>query len=90
VEVPCLVSGCGILPSRIDHYPEQLAALNREMVNVQILGAQGASNHDRESIFHAVCMDPLTAAVCSLPEIRKMTDELFEALRDQIEPEFFA
>ena len=90
VEVPCLVSGGGIFPCRISHYPEQLAALNRGMVNVQILGAQGASNHDRESIFHAVCMDPLTAAVCSLPEIRKMTDELFEALKDQIEPEFFA
>ncbi|MBP5640236.1 MAG: hypothetical protein J6X55_12200 [Victivallales bacterium] len=89
VEVPCLVSGGGVLPCKVEDYPEQLAALNRNMINVQLLGAQGALNCDRESVFHAIATDPLTAAVCSLAEIRQMTNELFEALKDQIAPAFF-
>jgi alpha-galactosidase len=89
VEVPCLVNGGGILPGRIENYPEQLAGLNRGMINVQLLAAAGALEHDRRKIFHAIAQDPLTAAVCSLDEIRQMTDELFAALRDEIEPEFF-
>ena len=30
-------------------------------------------------VVHALMMDPLTAAVCTLPQIRAMTDELFAA-----------
>ncbi len=89
VEVPCLVDGGGITPGRVEHYPEQLAALNRGMINPQILGAEGALNGDREKIYQAVSVDPLTAAVCSLDEARAMTDELFEALKDQLDPRFF-
>lgn len=89
VEVPCLVNGGGIFPARIEDYPEQLAALNRGMINVQILGAQGALNHSRSDIFHAVAADPLTAAVLGLDEIQEMTDELFEALASEIDPAFF-
>ena len=89
VEVPCLVNGGGIFPARIEDYPEQLAALNRGMINVQILGAQGALNHSRNDIFHAVAADPLTAAVLGLDEIQEMTDELFDALASEIDPAFF-
>ena len=88
VEVPCLVDGGGIFPGRIDDYPEQLAALNRGMINVQILGAQGALNHSRRDIFHAIAADPLTAAVLGLDEIQKMTDDLFDALASEIDPAF--
>ena len=34
---------------------------------------------DREAIYHAVMFDPLTGAVCTLDEIRRMTDDLFAA-----------
>jgi alpha-galactosidase len=30
-------------------------------------------------VHHAVMLDPLTAAVCTLPEIRSMVDEMLEA-----------
>ncbi len=89
VEVPCLVNGAGILPTRMEHYPEQLAALNRGMINVQLLGAQGALDGDRRAVFHAIAADPLTAAKLGLDEIQAMTDELFEALRSEIDPRFF-
>lgn len=88
VEVPCLVTGAGVFPSRIENYPEELAALNRGMINVQILGAQGALSGSRRDIFHAIAADPVTSAVLGLDEIQAMTDELFEALKDQIDPRF--
>ena len=88
VEVPCLVDGGGIIPGRIADYPEQLAGLNRGMINAQLPAADGALTGDRRKIFHAIALDPLTAAVCSLDEIQAMTDELFEKLKDQIAPEF--
>ena len=36
----------------------------------------------KRKVFHAVCMDPLTSAVCSLEEIQEMCDELFEINKD--------
>lgn len=79
VEVPCLVDGNGIRPCYVGELPTQLAALNRAMINVQELAVEGALRGDREAVVHAVMMDPLTAAVCTLPQIRAMVNELFEA-----------
>lgn len=89
VEVPCLVNGSGIQPTCCPDYPEQCAALNRNMINVQLLAAAGALERDHEKIHYAVAVDPLTAAVCSLREIREMTDKLFEALKEELDPGFF-
>ena len=89
VEVPCLVNGGGIQPCRIEDYPEELAGLNRQMINVQILGAEGALTCDREKIFRAVALDPNSSCKLSLDELRAMTEELFEALRSEISPGFF-
>ena len=89
VEVPCMVNGAGILPCKIDNYPEQLAALNRSMINVQLLAAAGALDGDRRKIFHACCADPLSAAVCSLDEIQQICDEMFNALKTELDPRFF-
>ena len=89
VEVPCLVDGGGITPCRIENYPEQLAGLNRGMINLQMMAAEGALECSRRKIFQAIALDPLTAAVCSLDEIQTMTNELFTELRDQIDSRFF-
>ena len=35
-------------------------------------------NKSKEMVYHAVYMDPLSSAVCSLDEIKNMCDELFE------------
>lgn len=89
VEVPCLVNGGGIQPCRIENYPEQLAGLNRQMINLQMLGAEGALNCDREAIIRAIYFDPNASSKLSLDELRQMTEELFESLRSEIEPGFF-
>ncbi len=76
VEVPCLVDGNGIQPTRVEDYPPQLAALNRTNINVQELIVEAALRGSREAVHHAVMLDPLTAAVCTLPQIHAMVDEM--------------
>jgi len=79
VEVPCLVDSNGVQPTAIGALPAQLAALNRTNVNVQELIVEAALVGDTEAVYHAVMLDPLTAAACTLPQIRAMVDELLAA-----------
>ncbi len=79
VEVPCLVDHTGVQPTAVGALPLQLAALNRTNIGVQTLAVQAALTGERENVYHAVAVDPLTAAICTLEQARSMTDELFEA-----------
>ena len=79
VEVACVVDANGVQPTVAGSLPPQLAALNRTNVNVQELVVEAALTGSTEAVFHAVALDPLTAAVCTLDEIRSMTAELLEA-----------
>ena len=87
VEVLCLVDGNGVQPTKVGSLPPQLAALNRTNINVQELIVQAALNGSTEAVYHAVMLDPLTAAVCTLPQIRSMVDEMLEA-QEQWLPQF--
>lgn len=78
VEVPCLVDARGVHPCYVGDLPPQLAALNRSNVAVQELAVRAVLDRDREAAFHACALDPLTAAVASLDDIRAMFDELWE------------
>ena len=79
VEAPCLADGMGVRPTVVGALPSQLAALNRTNINVQELATWGGVRGDREAVVHAVMLDPLTAAVCALDQIRAMVDDLFRA-----------
>ena len=79
VEVPCLVDGNGVQPTAVGALPPPLAALNRTNINVQELIVEAALTGDVEAVHHAVMLDPLTAAVCTLPQIREMVDEMLAA-----------
>ncbi len=78
VEVPCLVSGSGVQLTAVGALPPQLAALNRLSVNVQELTVEAALKGKREAVYHAVMLDPLTSAVCTLDDIRALVDEMLE------------
>ena len=82
MEVPCLVDGTGIRPCVVGNLPPQLAALNRSNIAVQELAVEAILQRDPEKAFQAIALDPLTSAVLSLEEIRKMVDELLAAERD--------
>lgn len=79
VEVPVLVDARGFTPTCFGDLPEQVAALCRGNMAVFEMCVQGILNKDREAIIQALMLDPLSAAVCSLAEIRAMGEELFKA-----------
>jgi alpha-galactosidase len=79
VEVPCLVDGNGIQPIKVGPLPAQLAALNRTNINVQELIVEAALTGSKDAVYHAVMLDPLTAAVCTLPQIRELVDKMLAA-----------
>jgi alpha-galactosidase len=87
VEVPCLIDKNGINPCYVGKLPPQLAALNRTNINVQSLIVEAALNRNREAACNAVMVDPLTAALLTLDDIRKMVDEMFEAEKQWL-PDF--
>ncbi|HEX5418076.1 MAG TPA: alpha-glucosidase/alpha-galactosidase [Chloroflexota bacterium] len=82
VEVPCLVDGNGIQPTAVGPLPPQCAAVNRTNVNVQELAVEAVLAENREHIYHAVSLDPLTGALLTLEQIHALVDELIEAERE--------
>lgn len=87
VEVPCLVDASGIQPTFVGNLPPQLAALNRTNINVQSLIVEAALTGDTDAVYHAVMIDPLTAAVCTLPQIHHMVTDMLAA-EEQWLPQF--
>lgn len=79
VEIPCLADKAGIHPMMVGPLPDHLAILVNTTARMENLVVDAAMTHDKRKVYHAVCMDPLTSAVCSLEEIRQMVDELFAA-----------
>ena len=84
VEVPCIVDNKGFYPQKIGRLPEQLSALMRTNINVQILTAEAALTKKREHIYHAAMLDPLTSSHLSIDEIYGLTDEMLEAHADYL------
>lgn len=84
VEVACLVDRKGVQPVHFGKLPEHLAALCRSNMAFFELAVTAVLNRDKEAALHALMVDPLTAAVCSLEEIKAMFDELYEAEKPYI------
>ncbi len=87
VEVPVYVDRQGIRPLRVGSLPPQCAAMNLTNITVQSLAVEAHVTQDPEHVMHAIAMDPLTSAVCTLEEIRRMTSEMLEANRKWL-PQF--
>lgn len=79
VEVPCLVDNMGIHPTHVGKLPIQLAAMNINNINAQLLAIEAAVTKDRQKIYQAAMMDPHTAAELSIEDIISMCDEMIEA-----------
>ena len=52
----------------------------------QAFATEALLEHDRTKALYALSLDPLTAAVCSLEEIEKLFEEMWEAERDSLAP----
>ena len=78
VEVPVLVNRRGFSPMHVGALPPQLAALNNISVAVEEMAVEAALTGDPTLVYHAVAYDPLSAAVLSLAEIKKMVAQMLK------------
>ena len=79
MEVPCLIDRSGISPCHMGNLPEQLAALNRTNINVQLMVLAAYRTKKKEDVYMAAYLDPHTSAELSMDEIKALCDELIEA-----------
>jgi len=84
VEVPVFVDRDGFHPVHVGALPPQCAALNNINIASEEMAVEGYFTGDPTLIFYANAYDPLTAAVCSLEEIKEMTNEMFEKNREYL------
>jgi alpha-galactosidase len=79
VEVPCLVDRNGVQGCYVGELPEQLAALNRTNINVQLLTIEAALTGKRDRVYQAAMLDPHTSSELTLDQICALCDDLIAA-----------
>lgn len=84
VEVPVVADRMGFKTTIAGPLPEHLAILVNTTARIESLVIEAAMKKSKELVYRAVYNDPLTSAVCSLDEIKRMCDELFDANRDYL------
>lgn len=78
VEVPVWVSRKGFEPVHVGPLPPQCAALTHLNAQIEEMAVEGALTGDPRLIFQAIAYDPLTSAVLSLAEIKRMVNQMFD------------
>ena len=76
VEVPVYVDKDGFHPIHVGALPPQCALLTQLSSGIEEMAITAALTGDPVMLYRAICMDPLTAAVLSLAEIRSMVNEM--------------
>ncbi len=87
VEVPVVANRRGLNPLHVGALPPQCAALNNINVASEEMAVEAALTGDPDLVFQAVAIDPLTAAVLSLAEIKKMVAAMLRKNRAHL-PQF--
>jgi len=82
VEVPVVADRMGFKTTIAGALPDHLAILVGTTARLESLVIEAAMKKSREMVYHAVYMDPLSSAVCSMDEIKNMCDEIFEKNTD--------
>ncbi len=79
VEVPCLVDRSGVTPCYIGDLPEQLAALNRSNIGVQLMTIEAAMTLKKDAIYQAAMLDPHLQSELSIDDIISLCNDLIIA-----------
>lgn len=87
VEVPVHASRNKLRPTCVGDLPIQTVPLVSLSATVETMAIEGALKGDAGLIYQAIANDPLTAAVLSLAEIRKMVAEMFKQNKSYL-PQF--
>jgi alpha-galactosidase len=72
-----MIEGC--IHAMSEASPPQCAALNRMNISVQELAVKAIIERSRERVFQSLLVDPLTSSLLTIDEIRRLTEEMFEA-----------
>lgn len=87
VEVPVVANRRGFNAIHVGELPIQCAALNNVSVAVEEMAVEAALTGDPTLVYQAICYDPLTAAVLSLAEIKKMVRDMLRKNKKHL-PQF--
>jgi len=77
VEIPVIADKNGYTRQPTLPLPAHLAILVNTTARMENLVVEATLEKNKRKAFQALCMDPLTSAVCSLEEIRTMFDAIF-------------
>lgn len=86
-EGPVVADASGLRRLPVGELPSVCAALNLTNINAQRLAVEAGVTGDPEALVHALALDPLTAAVLTLVEIRDLASTMLEAQRQWL-PQF--
>ena len=84
VEVPVVVDRMGFRPTVVPELPRNLATFISTTAQIETMVVEAAMTKNKDMVYQAVYLDPLSSAVCSLEEIRQMCDELFEVNKEYL------
>jgi alpha-galactosidase len=84
--IPNLDRG-GVRPVRHGPLPTACAACNSVSINVQRLAVEAGLSGDPRLVAAALALDPLTGSLLTLPEIRRLTEEMLVTQRPWL-PQF--
>jgi alpha-galactosidase len=87
VEVPVWASQKGLSAVHVGALPPQCAALTNLSAQIEEMAVEAALTGDPRLVFQAIAYDPLTAAVLSLAEIKRMVNQMFAQNREHL-PQF--
>lgn len=84
VEVPIVANRKGFKPISIGALPSQCAALNNINIASEEMAVEAALTGDAKLLYQAIAYDPLTAAVLSLAEIKKMVKQMLRKNKEYL------
>ncbi|MBN1344130.1 MAG: alpha-galactosidase [Phycisphaerae bacterium] len=87
VEVPVVARRGALGSVHVGSLPPQCAALTGINVAVEEMAVEAALTGNPELVYQAICYDPLTAAVLSLAEIRRMVNDMLRKNKPHL-PQF--
>ncbi|HUT01169.1 MAG TPA: alpha-galactosidase [Phycisphaerae bacterium] len=87
VEVPVVATRKGFSPVHVGALPPQCAILPALCAQTEMMTVEASLTGDPKLLYQAIAHDPLTAAVLSLAEIRKMVAEMLRKNRKYL-PQF--
>jgi len=76
VETPVLASPTGLQPIHVGKMPENIATLTDLTARIEEMAVNAVIEGDVNKVLQANLFDPLSAAVCSMSEIKDMTQEM--------------